>query len=225
MSTDINHFQDGAKINSETVKNSALKSAAVEDEQDRSALKVDINNIEQVPYFMPLFEGWQAEFIEFPLGFAPDLGYEGHADVRFMPGMFSGGAPDYWSYTFLWWLNDDVDFDAARLSSDIETYFTGLANVVDADGALQPDQAQSHQAEAQFAALTEGNQQSFIGQAAVFDGFVKHDKIRLNIQVNEVPCPAYGKKAVLFALSPQELNAEPWQDLEKVREAFTCSNP
>jgi len=114
-----------------------------------------------------------------------------------MPGMFSGDSPDYWSYAFLWWLDEDVTLSAARLNADIEVYFTGLADVVDASGS-----SESHQAQAQFTALKEGNQQRFVGQATVFDGFVKQDKTRLNIQVDEVLCPARGKKAVFFALSP-----------------------
>ncbi|MEP1231606.1 MAG: hypothetical protein ABJG88_13110 [Litorimonas sp.] len=178
-----------------------------------------IISAENVPYYMPIFDGWRGEFISFPLGFAPELDYDGHADVRFMPGMFSDGAVDYWSYTFLWWLDADVTFDPARLNSDIEAYFTGLANVVDANGGLQ-----KHQAQAQFTTQT-SNAQAFTGQAVVFDGFVAKDKIDLNIQVNEVLCEEYGKKAVFFTLSPQDRNTKLWEELETVRHGFACVKP
>src|SRR4051794_9456116 len=66
-------------------------------------------------FTLPLPPGFRTETIPFPLGFAPDLPYRGVEELRFAPGMFQPGAPDFWSYAFVWWLEGNPSFTGDSL--------------------------------------------------------------------------------------------------------------
>jgi hypothetical protein len=76
-------------------------------------------------------DGWRAETIPFPLGFAPELAHRGVEEIRFAPGMFDHTAPGYWSYVFVWRLEDAAALDAPALAAELALYFRGLVAAVD----------------------------------------------------------------------------------------------
>lgn len=75
--------------------------------------------------------GWKSETIAFPLDFAPSLGHRGAEELRFAPGFFDPGAPGYWSYTFVWRLDDPTTLTGEQLADELVVYFRGLAQAVD----------------------------------------------------------------------------------------------
>src|SRR4029079_4215421 len=78
----------------------------------------------------PVPAGWTHETFPLPPAFAPELPYHGIEDLRFMPGYFAPGASDFWSYVFVWWLDDPPAFGAKGLAASLTTYYRGLSNVV-----------------------------------------------------------------------------------------------
>ena len=66
----------------------------------------------------------------FPLGFAKDLAYKGHEDLRFAPGMFKADAADYFSYAFVMWIDGGMSFEPASLEKDLLKYYKGLCAAV-----------------------------------------------------------------------------------------------
>lgn len=83
------------------------------------------------PKSWPTPAGWKAETIPFPLDFAPSLIHKGIEELRFAPGMFDPAAPGYWSYTFVWRLDDAAQLDAKQLGDELTAYFRGLIKAVD----------------------------------------------------------------------------------------------
>src|SRR5882757_1447852 len=83
-----------------------------------------------VPYTLPTPEGWRTERMTFPLGFAKDLEYQGHEDLRFAPGMFKADAADYFSYAFVLWIDGKMSFEAKSLEQDLLKYYKGLCGSV-----------------------------------------------------------------------------------------------
>lgn len=77
-------------------------------------------------------EGFRSETIPFPLEFAPALDHRGVEELRFAPGFFDPAAPGYWSYAFVWRVEDAAALDAAALARELEVYFRGLLVAVDA---------------------------------------------------------------------------------------------
>lgn len=76
---------------------------------------------------------WKHELIPFPLEFARTLGHTGVEELRFPPGFLDDGAPNEWSYVFVWRLHDPAVMDAAALGDALAAYFRGLLGEVDAD--------------------------------------------------------------------------------------------
>ncbi len=173
------------------------------------------------PYVFPELEGWRSEAVALPLGFAPQMSVKGYQDLRFSPGMFTGGAPDYWSYGFVWWLDAGHVLKAGDFTSDLEDYFTGLADIVDRDGDKTAHQSKVT-LETSILSTADLPRKIEI-TARVFDGFVANDQITLNMKAEIKPCSSLGKKAVIFTASPKDMNAPIWQDLRQMRAAFKCS--
>lgn len=76
---------------------------------------------------------WRKETIPFPLEFAPDIKHRGIVELRFSPGFFDSAAPDFWSYSFVWWLEDDKAPTRQQLSDELTRYFFGLNKLVAGD--------------------------------------------------------------------------------------------
>lgn len=75
--------------------------------------------------------GWKHERIPFPLDFAPSLSHKGVEELRFAPGFFDPKAPGYWSYAFVWRLEESAVLDAKTVEAELTTYFGGLIDAVD----------------------------------------------------------------------------------------------
>src|ERR1700760_3139406 len=86
-----------------------------------------------VPFQWAAPEGWRKETIPFPLEFAPSLKHKGLEELRFAPGMFKPGAPDFFSYAFVWWLEGEPPPAASALESELPVYFRGLCDAVGKD--------------------------------------------------------------------------------------------
>src|SRR5579862_5939722 len=83
------------------------------------------------PKGWPVPDGWRSESFTFPIDFAPSIPHRGHEDLRFPPGFLDAKSPEFFSYVFVWWLDDDRPIDSGTLSSDLDDYFDGLASAVD----------------------------------------------------------------------------------------------
>lgn len=76
---------------------------------------------------------WKGERLELPPGFAPDLGWNGVEHIRFAPGMFNPGAPDFFSYVIAFLLSADADVSEEILEKELLTYYRGLSKAVMGD--------------------------------------------------------------------------------------------
>ncbi len=172
-----------------------------------------------LPFAMPVPEGWRTETLPFPLEFAPDLPYTGLEELRFAPGMFEPENDELWSYAFVWWIDRDQPTDPAALATHLESYFRGLARAVGEARGVPTDGAR-------FATQIRGmGGGRFAGAAETFDAFTTRDQIVLRVQGEVRECPAQGRKAVLFELSPQPPEAPVWEQLRSIRRGFRCIAP
>ncbi len=159
------------------------------------------------PPALPLRPGWRPERLEFPLTFAPTLPYAGVEDLRFSPGMFKRGAPDYFAYVFQWWLAGSPVFTPATLERDLEAYFRGLMATVAKEKGLVVDPASTHAA---VKALGPGQFRAFVNTEDAFNGGAPVDLI-INIQVGR---PRNGFRAVRFTVAPSKAEREILDELE-----------
>ena len=68
-------------------------------------------------------EDWRSEVLEFPLIFANDLEYDGEEHVRFAPGWGKEDQEDYFSYVFVWLLEENPNLTSSILENNMNIYF------------------------------------------------------------------------------------------------------
>ena len=73
---------------------------------------------------------WKGERILLPPGFARDLGWNGVEEIRFAPGMFEAGRPDFFSYILVFLLKPGADISEEGLRRELLTYYAGLSEAV-----------------------------------------------------------------------------------------------
>ena len=173
-------------------------------------------------FFLPTPDGWRTETIPFPLGFAPELEYDGVEVLRFAPGMFKAESEDFWTYAFIWWIADQSSLDPEDLAKDLEFYFAGLTRAVAEDRGFDSSGA-THDVKIAVATKTTEPEIDYVGTAKIFDPFVTRDTVSLNFRIQQIRCPDQERLAVVFELSPQPFTHNVWLTLTGIREGFRCS--
>ncbi|HEY2029781.1 MAG TPA: hypothetical protein VGH20_11295 [Myxococcales bacterium] len=151
-------------------------------------------------------DGWRTETIPFPLDFAPALKHRGFEELRFSPGMFKPGAPDFWSYAFVWWLEDERAPN--NLASDLTTYFRGLCREV-AKGKFDLDLSR-----------IKTRLDGAAGRIDSYDCFKTGKPIVLELHVISKRCG--NDTALAIALSPADRSAPIWTSLNDLTSKVTC---
>jgi hypothetical protein len=81
-------------------------------------------------YFEYVPEKWRSEVINFPLDFAPSLGYRGKLELLFSPGMFNDKSEEFLSYGFIWAIEGKDIPTTKQLEQALKAYYYGLQSVV-----------------------------------------------------------------------------------------------
>jgi hypothetical protein len=183
-------------------------------------------------------EGWKSETIPFPLEFAPSLAHRGVEELRFAPGMFDAAAPGYWSYAFVWWLEDPELQDAASLGAELTAYFRGLLTMVADERAKKAAAAPAAGAPpppppidaAAISATVRvepdaAGWQRFTGEATVVDSFGDGRRLALRLVIAQHHFSALGRRAVLVLASPADAGQPIWRQLEQVAVSFDPPDP
>jgi hypothetical protein len=166
----------------------------------------------------PVPAGWKHETIPFPLEFAPELPYHGLEELRFAPGFFKPDASTYWSYDFVWWVEDPPKFDAELISAVLRDYFRGLALAVGKDKfSLDPDKFR-----ADLAPKSVDERTVLVGQVHSYDPFATGLPIVLNVEASLRSCPASAHSAITFLVSPKSVDDPVWTELRECASAFRC---
>jgi hypothetical protein len=135
-----------------------------------------------------------------------------------MPGFSSPSAPDYWSYVFVWWLDQPASPDAKNLAAALTTYFRGLATAV-GGSKFDLDPARYR---AVLAPLPSSEPPRLVGQVFTYDAFVTGLPITLNVEAELRTCPGTGQFAVVVVLSPKDTADSVWNTLRNTAASVVC---
>ena len=154
---------------------------------------------------------WRKEIISLPLSFAPELDYTGTEYVLFAKGWSNKEATDFWTYTFAWVLEDEVQFNEKQLNTDLKNYFDGLMKVVGGD------KIPKEQRNSTVAKLKKDKSELFFeGQVHLFDAFFLKDTITLNVRVRPTYCAESKKQIIYFRYSPVAFDAALWDTMKHI---------
>ena len=177
----------------------------------------------------PLPAGWRKETIPFPLGFAPALKYRGVEELRFMPGIFDPKAPDFWSYSFAWWLEGSPAPDTKSLQADLTRYFAGLCQAVGGTKfRFDPQRFSATLRAVPRSPAGSDPSTRFEGTIDLYDAFVTGKPIRLAVKIRTLPRAEAKRRVILFTARPVAVPgmggapAEVAAALEKCAAAFEC---
>ena len=177
---------------------------------------------EQTTLYQSAPADWRPETFPFPLAFAPGIDLKGVEELRFAPGLFDPTKEDYYTYTFLWWLEDNPEFTAERLERDLIAYFQGLYMAVsqkkDYDVSTFKADIEAHDAEGK-----DGLDAYYTGTVTAADGFVTEKEVTMNFRITQWQCKESGRTAVFFAISPQPYEHAIWKTLRSIK-AGGCAN-
>jgi hypothetical protein len=166
----------------------------------------------------PVPAGWAQETIPFPLDFAPELPYRGVEELRFAPGFSKPDASTFWSYCFVWWIEEPPSFDPRSISAALRDYFRGLTLAVGKDKfSFDPEHFR-----VELAPKSERDRNVLVGQIHTYDAFVTGEPIVLNVEALLRTCPRAGRSAVTFLLSPKSMDDGVWIELSECSSALHC---
>ncbi len=159
-----------------------------------------------------LVTDWGKEFFHFPLHFAPQINYQGVEEVVFPENWIIPDSADFWSYVFVWELDNKTLITPSELEKVLIEYFDGLMAVVNDDKDAEMIKTSTH------FELNPDPQDSvdIIGDLTIFDAFATNAPLDLNARIFSNYCEERGKLFLLFQFSPQEYDHPTWDKLRTV---------
>lgn len=155
---------------------------------------------------------WGPEIFPFPFEFAPSIDYTGFEDIRFAPGWSDTTANDYFTYVFVWYLDNDPKTTADKLETHLKAYFGGLMA-----GTSGRDDLPAVTADFQ-----EKSENNYTGKVVTYDAFFKKSALTLNVRVKSSYCDKTEKYIMRFDFSPKELQDPLWKKFEEVTLKIEC---
>lgn len=155
-------------------------------------------------------DDWKSEIIPFPLGFAPSIDFIGFEDLRFLPNWTDSTSQEFWTYTFVWYIEKDSPMTESKLTESFNAYYNGLMGVDNND--------QLDKTLCLFVKTDDG----FNGEMRVYDRFFTKDYMTLNIIVRETFCPKMNKQIIFCDISPKAFDHEVWNMFDDVKLKVEC---
>ncbi|WP_143337219.1 hypothetical protein [Dokdonia pacifica] len=164
-------------------------------------------------------EPWRSEQLTFPIAFAPSLDYKGIEEVRFAKGWGKPESEEFWTYAFLWYLDEDPKLTEQKLEKDIAAYFDGLMDVVGkGNGVTDIPETTVVFVKKEITNTTT----TYIGKVKVFDAFFTKSIQTLQVKAVADYCADTKKYTVLFTFSPQAYDHTVWKTLDGITLSVDC---
>ncbi|HEY4003303.1 MAG TPA: hypothetical protein VGO93_30825 [Candidatus Xenobia bacterium] len=169
-----------------------------------------------LPARWPAPPGVHTETIPFPLDFAPQVAFHGIEEIRFAPGFRKPDAPDWFTYSFVWYVNDSRQLD---VKADLTAYFRGLMDAVAKEDHLT---TRAWPTWVEVGEVASGFTDEPTTHAVVhtWDAFGTPGPLTLDIQVYEPPCSVPDHRFYYFETTPHPHDPAVRHLLDRLRAAF-----
>ena len=176
----------------------------------------------EAPYTLDVPKGWDVERFLIPIGFAPSISYKGVEDIRFTPGWANKETAEYWSYAFLWYLDDTPKFDSKIIESNLIAYYTGLFNINTDKSKIDSSRLMPVTASIKKISSDNGDSKTFHGTVNMNDYMTKKP-ITINLLIHIKLCEGQKKTFVFYEVSPQPYTDNVWSSLHQLWINFKCA--
>jgi len=174
------------------------------------------------PYQLPIPDGWSIERFPIPIEFAPSIVYHGVEDIRFTPGWGDPKSEQYWSYSFLWFLDGKEKFKAKTFESNLEAYYNGLVGRNIESRKIPSEKVFPVSAKVRKIKSQAGDTSTYQGTIHMLD-YMEQKPIDMNCLIHVKSCGTDEKTYVFYEISPQNSSHEVWTSMNEIWKEFRCS--
>ena len=174
----------------------------------------------QAPYRFGLPDGWRIERATFPPPFAPNVQLKGIEEMRFPPGWGVAGSNEYFSVSFLLWLDGGQTINESVLEEMYRRYFDGLISNNTAKNArdkIIPTKVQIKKIKPESDDL-----ETYAGTIDILD-YMALKPLRQNVLVHVKSCEDKSHVPVFFEISPKPYDDILWTKLKSLKQQFSCT--
>jgi hypothetical protein len=165
----------------------------------------------KAPYTLNVPKDWGVERFLIPISFAPQIPYHGVEDIRFMPGWSKANSNEYWTYAFLWYVDNMQKTNAKIIETNLKAYYTGLIEV----NSGQTGQAILVKAKFKKVKTAQGDSKTFRGTISMLDYMAKKT-ILLHCIVHLKFSSKQDKTFLFYEISPKQYDDKVWQSLHQL---------
>ncbi len=173
-------------------------------------------------YSLPLPDKWTKEIFPIPISFAPAINYKGHEEIRFAPGWGDSTKTDYWTYAFLWCLDDDPNISDSMIENNLRYYYDGLVRSNSQQFHISNSMMISTETSFEKIASENGDLQTFKGTVKMLD-YMRGKQQVLNSIVHVKFCSSANKYIIFHEISPRPLTDSVWSGLNHIWDGFKCA--
>lgn len=175
----------------------------------------------EAPYSLNFPKGWDVERFLIPIEFAPQIPYKGIEDIRFTPGWSKVKTDEYWTYAFLWYLDDKPKTNAKIVEHNLKAYYTGLVGSNIVPRKITADKLVPVKTEIKKVKTDKGDLKTFRGTIYMLD-YMEQKPITLNCIVHLKSCSGQNKTFIFHEISPKPFSDNIWQSLNQLWTDFSC---
>jgi hypothetical protein len=187
---------------------------------DVSAQDFDGHNW-KAPYTLSFPEGWGVERFLIPIEFAPSIPYKGVEDVRFAPGWGDPKTEDYWSYAFLWYLDEMPITNEITIQTNLSAYYTGLIGRNIEKRKIPSEKLFPVKTLVKEVKTEVGDFKTYQGTVNMLD-YMEQKPMILNCVIHVKTCADQTKGFIFYEISPKPLSDKIWTSLELLWKEFDC---
>ena len=175
------------------------------------------------PYSLDIPKEWDVERFLIPIEFAPQIPYHGVEDLRFTPGWGDSTSNEYWTYSFLWYLDGKPETSSEIIEKNLQLYYTGLIGRNIEKRKIPADRILTPKTSFKEVKASAGDVKTFGGTIYMLD-YIEQKPITLNCVIHLKNCAASENKTFIFyEISPKPLTDGIWQQLDNLNTSFNCS--
>ena len=174
------------------------------------------------PYTLTFPKGWDYERFLIPIEFATQIHYKGIEDIRFAPGWSNVKTDEYWTYAFLWYLDDIQKINARTVENNLKAYYTGLVGRNIEKRKISADKLVTVKTTIKKVKADKGDLKTFRGTIYMLD-YMEQKPITLNCIIHLTNCNNNKKTFIFYEISPKPLIDDVWQKLHQLWTNFNCA--